>query len=162
MQRFHIVSLAILVAFFLGMGNGFTQEHPEHPEHPAHRGAEHPGSSQKITKDRLAQAIEQYVQEEAKLKGGYFLFYDAQEKKPLLLTLDRVHKERLAQISDDVYFACADFASADGHTYDLDIFMKGPDAEHLMVTQITLHKKDGKARYTWKKVGNFWKRVPVK
>ena len=43
--------------------------------------------------------------------------------------------------------------------YDLDIFMEGSDVNHLKVTKITLHKKDGKARYNWKKVGDYWKMV---
>lgn len=168
------IFMGLLLAFMLILFAGvYAQEHPEHPtkenakqEHPAKGSetkAEHPTSeTQKITKESLAEAIENYVNREAGLKGGYFLFFDAQENKPLALKLDKVHKERLAKISDDTYFACADFKNIDGTMYDLDIFMKGHSLADLKVTQITLHKKAGIPRYTWYEEGGVWKQKPVK
>src|SRR5882672_7807304 len=35
------------------------------------------------------------------------------------------------------------------------------DKDHLAVTEVSVHKKDGKERYTWAKDGNVWKKVPV-
>lgn len=161
MKRFTTMLTVLLIGLFLlSTSVLFAQEHPEHPTKQKTEHPEHPSkASAKITKEALADAIANYVKEQAHLEGGYFMYYDAQENKPLALTLDKVHKERLAQLSDNVYFACADFKATDGHMYDLDIFMKGSDVNHLKVTQITLHKKDGKARYKWKKVGDYWKMV---
>jgi hypothetical protein len=36
--------------------------------------------------------------------------------------------------------------------------MEGPDKEHLTTTEVTVHKKDGKARYTWHEEGGLWKK----
>ena len=143
----------IFVAVFLLGGNIiFAQEHPEHPK-------EHPTSSKNaVSKENLAKAITAFVAEDAALKGGYFTFYDAEEKETLALKLEKVHKARLAKIKNDLYFACADFKAVSGHTYDLDIFMKGSNYKDLKVTEITLHKKDGKARYKWQEKDGFWSR----
>lgn len=150
-------ALVVFVIALLGLwSSAYAQEHPEHP---AEHQAEHPTSEKAaMTKEGLAVAIEKYVNEDAALKGGYFLFFDTKESKALALKLDKVHKERLSQLSDGIYFACADFMSMDGVMYDLDIFMKGPSVDDLTVTEITVHKLDGKARYVWVKEGDFWKR----
>lgn len=147
---FFIIATLLVTLLFVWQGNVWAQEHPEHPQ-------EHPSSAKKITKDELAKEIEKYVAKEAAMKGGYFLFYDAKENKPLALSLAKVHKDRLSRIKKDVYFACADFKATDGTMYDLDIFMQGKPG-HLKATEITLHKKNGKARYKWFKEGDFWKR----
>ena len=147
-----MLGLLALAAVLLGSaGVGRAQEHPEHP-------SEHPTSTKAISKESLAAAIADYVQHEAKLKGGYFLIYDAKAGKPLALTLVKVHKQRLARTAEDTYFACADFKSTDGHMYDLDIFMKGRSPDKLKVTEITVHKVDGKPRYKWVQEGGLWKR----
>ena len=72
------------------------------------------------------------------------------KKTTLELKLDKVHKERLSRIKDDVYFACADFKNSDGVIYDLDIFMEGASVDELTVNEVIVHKQDGKARYGWK------------
>jgi hypothetical protein len=153
------LGLAAIVCL-VGAGFAFAQEHPEHPkEHQAEHPKEHPSSDEHsvVTKEELALAIEAYVQNDATLKGGYFLVYDVEANKTLALTLDKVHKTRLSRIADDVYFACADFKTPQGKIYDLDIFMQGPNKEHLAVNQVTVHKEDGKERYTWYEEGGKWK-----
>ena len=61
------------------------KEHPEHPaEHPEHPKDKAAGE---MTMDALAAAITDYVKRDAKLKGGFFLVYDAVDKKPLQLEL---------------------------------------------------------------------------
>ncbi len=179
MKRFQQIYFTLLIIFGISIYGSvlFAQEHPttrEHPtkkkekqEHPTKSGtkehpSEHPASkARQITKETLAKAIEAYVNAEAKKQGGYFVFMDDKEKKELKLTLVKVHKERLAKISDDIYFACADFKTPDGLVYDLDIFMKGKTADDLAFTEIMLHKKNGVPRYTWYEVDGVWKRKPV-
>jgi len=135
-----------------------AQEHPK--EHP--KSAEHPkGAATGVTKEDLGAAVEAYIKGEMAKGGGAWEIEDKDEKTTLHLTLDKVHKDKLAMTEKDTYFACADFNNADGHTYDLDIFMKGRDKEHLAVTEVSVHKKDGKERYTWEKEGKVWKKVPV-
>jgi len=164
----------ILMAGSLTVGS-VAGEHPEHPEgkskeHPEGKSAEHPekshksgkkgaqGSTKSISKKDMAKAIKDYVKRDSALKGGYFLVYDKKAKKTLRLTLDHVHKERLSKIKDGVYFACADFKTPEGRIYDLDVFMKGHHAKHLRVTEVSIHKEDGKARYGWVEKGGIWKK----
>jgi hypothetical protein len=127
----------------------------EHPEHPKEAQAETP-----ITLDALADAIGLYIQQDAKLKGGYFLVYDTEEKKPLALTLDKVHRDRLSGIGGGVYFACTDMKSA-GVPYDLDFFMKRSE-NGIEITDVSIHKKNGKPRYDWKEESGGWKKVKPK
>jgi hypothetical protein len=140
-------------AFLAAAGFLYAQEHP----------AEHPGGKKKsaLTKEELAQVIEAYVKKDAALKGGFFLVYDSAAKKPLVLTLEKVHKERLSKVGDEVYFACADFKTPEGKIYDLDIFMKGPDKDNLKITEVSVHKEAGKERHTWFEEGGIWKKKPV-
>jgi hypothetical protein len=140
----------------------WAQEHPqEHPTTPSEHPQERP-TRKALTKETLAKAIEDYVKKDTKLKGGYFLVYDKAAKRPLVLTLVRVHKERLAAVGKGVYFACADFKTPDGVLYDLDFFMK-ETPQGLQTTEIHIHKERGQPRYTWhfdEKAG-LWKRRPV-
>ncbi|MCK4413076.1 MAG: hypothetical protein KAY32_05995 [Candidatus Eisenbacteria sp.] len=108
--------------------------------------------------DDVAAAVTRYVEHDAALKGGYFLVFDAEKDVPLALTLEKVHRDRLSRVGSDVYFVCADFAETNGKVYDLDIFMEGPDAQNLEVTEVTVHKESGKARYTWYEQDGIWKR----
>lgn len=146
------VALALALALPASPGT-VAQEHPEHPK-------EAPGKKapEKVSKEDLAKAIRHYVEEDAKLKGGHFLVYDAAAKKALALTLEKVHDDKLARISDKVYFACADFKEAGGATYDLDIFMELDEEGDLEPTEVLVHKENGKARYTWHEEGGVWKR----
>ncbi len=148
------VLLPALAAIFVFSVNLKAQEHPS--EHPKEHPKEHP-SSQKagLTKESLAVAITIYLEKESALKGGYFLVFDTKANEPLALTLDKVHKDRLATIGDGVYFACADFKATNGKMYDLDIFMKEAGKD-LSVSEISVHKKDGKERYTWYEKDGVW------
>lgn len=139
-----------------------AQEHPkEHPskEHPSEHPSEHPKAEKKeVTKEVLAEAIADYINKESAQTEGYYLFNDPEEGKELHLKLDRVHKERLSRLSEDVYFACADFKEKDGTMYDLDFFMKGASVDELTFDEVYLHKKAGKERYVWVEKEGFWQR----
>ncbi len=103
-------------------------------------------------------AITEYIDEDSKLKGGYFLVYDTVDKKPLQLQLLKVHEAKLATLGNGVYFACTDMKAASGTVYDLDFFMKQTD-KGIETTEVTVHKKSGKPRYAWKEVDGIWKKV---
>ena len=119
------------------------------------------GDSDPVTLSQLADAITRYVQDDSELKGGYFLVYDDVNDEVLALRLVKVHEERLSSLGDDTYFCCADFATPGGMVYDLDVFMQGESAAELVPTQITVHKEDGEARYTWYEEGGVWKMKSV-
>ena len=133
-------------------------------EHPTGtKKAEHPKTSitsnivqgEKITLQNLARAIESFVEADINLRGA-FLVIDPSTNEVLKLNLEKVHKERLSHIGDDVYFACADFNADNGKVYDLDIFLRGKNTDELTVTEISVHKEDGTARYGWQEENGIW------
>ena len=147
--------LPAVAAALLFAAPALAQEHPEHPrEHPKAK-----TEKEALSPDQLADAIEAYIEDDADLKGGYFLIYDATDKKPLALTLDKVHRDKLASIGNGVYFACTDMKATDGTTYDLDFFMVEDEEEALQTTEVSVHKKEGKPRYGWKEESGTWKKV---
>ena len=110
---------------------------------------------EKITLQNLASAIESFVEADINLRGA-FLVIDPKTDVVLKLSLDKVHKERLPHIGDDIYFACADFNADNGKVYDLDIFLQGTNTDNLAVTEISVHKEDGTARYGWQEENGIW------
>ena len=128
----------------------------EHPEHPS----EHPirAKVQKLTIADLAISIENYIQNDINLKGGFFV-YDKSNKEILDLTLSKIHKERLSNIGGGTYFACADFKASNGKIYDLDIFMTGESLGNLDVTEISVHKENNVARYLWENQKGIWAKI---
>ncbi len=112
----------------------------------------------KISAENVAGALGNYVNTDAKLKGGYFLVIDDQTDSVLKLKLQKIHKDRLSGIGNDTYFACADFITGKGKVYDLDLFMTGKTPGDLLITEIIVHKEDGESRYTWYEKMGVWKR----
>ena len=142
-----------LIVIF-GLFNFLIAEHPT--EHPS----EHPTTvkSQKLTISQLSESIEGYIQEDVELKGGFFVF-DVKNDEVLNLTLSKIHKERLSNIGNDTYFACADFQASNGKIYDLDVFMMGKSQDDLKVTEINVHKENGVARYGWQNQSGIWIKI---
>lgn len=141
-----IIVFAAMLALFAGTREVPAQEHPH--EHPTSKKAE-------LTKESLAEAIASYIEDDSELKGGFFLVYDKEQGKALALKLDKVHEDRLATLGNGNYFACADFNGTDGSVYDLDVFMKEKRGD-LKVYDISVHKKDGEARYGWVEKDGVW------
>ncbi len=157
MSKKSIAGLTFLTfVIMVGLSFGYADIHPqEHPEHPTTVKSD-------IDRDSLAKAIKDYVKQDTELRGGYFMVYDQKAQKTLALKLVLVHKAKLSKVAKDVYFACADFKASDGKMYDLDIFMKGNGMDNMKVTEISIHKEDGKPRYTWQEKSGIWTKNPVK
>jgi hypothetical protein len=172
-----VVGIGIMAVALMLAGPVAAQEHPEHPstkpaaekaeepaEHPEHP-AEHPehpsddAKSAEMTMDELSAAIKDFVKQDSDLKGGMFFIYDAAQKTVLQLSLAKVHEEKLASLGDGVYFACADFNSHDDHVYDLDVFMEKGEHGNIVTTDVSVHKKDGVARYTWSESDGVWSKT---
>ena len=113
-----------------------------------------------VTADSLAQSITDYVQAESARRGGEFPVHDPQQQKTLGLALTTVHRERVSQLADGRYFACADFKGQDGHTYDVDIFMR-KDSTGLTPTELIVHKQDGRPRFDWVERNGTWSQAPL-
>ncbi len=135
----------------------------EHPrEYPTARpaGREYPAEHRAraaaagITKDSLADAIEAWVGKQ----GGTLDVKDDKTGETLSFSLVKVHRERIAHLSKDTCFVCADFKTAAGKIYDLDVFVTGTALDNLKFHDLTIHKEEGKPRYTWYEEGGVWKK----
>jgi len=130
-----------------------AQEHPGKP-------VEHPGKpAAKVTAEDIRKGIQAYIAKDTQLKGGYFLIWDGQTKRPRVLQLVRVHDklnkltaadyERIFKAkapTAEVYFACCDFREVSGKaTLDLDFFMQATPAG-IEPFRIVIHKENGKPR----------------
>ena len=113
-----------------------------------------------VTTESLEQGITAYVKSETARQGGVFPVSDPAQKTSLALTLMTVHRDRLTQLADGRYFACADFKGRDGHTYDVDVLMRR-ESTGLTPTDVIVHKQDGKARFNWVEQNGTWSQVPV-
>ncbi len=146
--------LVALAAALLLCGTAIAQEHPEHPTaKPAAKGHAY-------TMDELEKAITGEITATQDKNGGKYPMKDDKADKTWSMTLDHVHRERLSRLDAKTYFACTDFKSDDGHTVDVDFFMKD-DGKQLVMSDATIHKVDGKARYGWKEQDGYWVRVPA-
>lgn len=146
----YLISLSLLTISV----SAVAQEHPkEHPKEKAKEPSKE--SANVVSKESLGEAIAGYIHTDSELKGGYFIYYDKKTKKPLILTIDKVHKDKLAKVNEDKYFACTDFKDVDGQTYDMDFFMTSTEAG-LQVSEIMLHKVQGKPRYGWYEQDGLW------
>ncbi len=152
--------LAAALALALS-GIAFAQEHPEHPKPKPEEAKQEPKEPAHVySMDELEKAITADIEAAQKKNGGWYILKDKAPKKSWKMKLDHVHRERLSKLDPKTYFACTDFKSSDGHTVDVDFFMKD-NGTKLVMTDATIHKVDGKPRYNWKEKGDFWSRVPV-
>jgi len=153
--------LTLLGASLFALFPLLAQEHPEHPtdeakqEHP-----EHPEEAKDFSTADLEKAIKAEISSMSEKTGGAFELEDAELDKTWRLTLDKVHTDRLSKLDADTYFACVDMTDASGTTIDVDFFLESKDGK-LAMNDTTVHKIDGKPRYTWMEEDGFWKRVPV-
>ena len=107
----------------------------------------------------IKQGIEKHIADKAAAEGGFFSILH--NEKTLRLKLVRVHIEYLASLGVDKNFACVDLVDTDGEVYDVDFFLDGPP-NHMVVTETTVHKTNGKPLYAWEQLPDeTWKRVPM-
>jgi len=142
------------------------KEHPSQEKKKEHPGKEHPGeerpkSSKQVTTDDIDAAIRTHIGEKTKASGDRFPVKDDVLNKTWELDLVRVHKDKLTPLADGTYFACVDFKAADGTEVDVDFFLK-KEGERLAVTDTSVHKINGKARYTYREKEGVWERVAEK
>jgi hypothetical protein len=155
------VSVKKLLSFAIGLAvmalfstRSLAQEHPkEHPEHPK--------SAKKVSTDDIDKAIREHIETSAKASGGKFEVKDDVLNKTWNLELVRVHKDKLQALADGRYFACVDFKAPDGTMVDVDFFMK-KEGNDLKVNDTTVHKINGKARYSYQEKDGVWVRVAEK
>ncbi len=150
------LAAASLALLLIAPGRLAAREHPEHPkEHPADK------KQAGLSRTDLAAAIRSWVEKEAAANGGWLKVEDPVQHKTLELKLEKVHDDKLARVKPDEHFACADFVEKDGTKYDIDVFMQGKGKDDLREVEITVHRVNSKARYTWLEAGGIWKKKPL-
>ena len=115
-------------------------------------------SHRPLTPADLSDFIEDYVKQDAALKGGHFVFYDDVDKKALVLSLVKVHEKPLARTAPDTYFTHVTLRDPWAREYELDFLVTGTHTGNLKVTGISVHKKLGKARHDWYRAGGVYKK----
>ena len=134
------------------------QEKKEHPkEHPS----EHPKSENKLSTEDIDKAIRAHIEKISAAANGRFPVKDDVLKKTWDLKLVRVHNDKLQALADGRYFACVDFEASDATMVDVDFFLK-KEGDGLVVTDTTVHKINGKARYGYQEKDGVWVRVAEK
>jgi len=156
MKRPLALAIALTCMAFFSLW-AVAQEKKEHPkEHP-----EHPKSEKKVSTDEIDKAIQAHIEKTAKASGGKFPVKDDVLKKTWELELVKVHKDKLQALADGTYFACVDLKAADGTMVDVDFFLK-KEGDALAVSDTTVHKINGKARYSYVEKDGVWSRVAEK
>jgi len=157
MKRFIGIALSVLlVVFWGGLVLAQTNEHPvEHPKKTEQPKAEHP--AKKMTTVDIDTAITAHIADASKADGKFHA-KDNVLNKTWDLTLVKVHKDKLTALDAENYFACVDFKAGDGTMVDVDFFLKS-DHGKLVVTDTSVHKINGEARYMYKEKDGFWARV---
>jgi hypothetical protein len=151
---------AVVLSFFSSLA--LAQEKKEHPkeEHPKEH-PEHPKGAKKVSTEDIDKAIRSHIEKTAAASGGKFPVKDDVLNKTWELDLVKVHNDKLQALADGRYFACVDFKAADGTMVDVDFFMK-KDGEAMAVTDTTVHKINGKPRYSYQEKDGIWTRVAEK
>ncbi|HWR59248.1 MAG TPA: hypothetical protein VN328_10200 [Thermodesulfovibrionales bacterium] len=155
-HRWAVVASVFVLSVFSVVLCCSAAEHPK-KEHPS--GKQPAGEVKKpLTKKEMSEAIQSHIDKESKKYGGYYEIYDDIKGKKLFLKLKKVHDDRLSHVGDDVYFFCVDLLNKDGKVYDLDFFMKRGPGGNMDFTEVTIHKQEGKERYTWYEENGIWKK----
>lgn len=152
MKSFLSLALALSLFASLSVVSALARQ-KEHPEHPK--------SEKKVSVQDVDAAIRSHIDEKAKESEGKFLVRDDVLNKTWELELVRVHKDRLQALADGRYFACVDFKAEDATMVDVDFFLK-KEGDKLVVTDTSVHKVNGKARYNYEEKGGVWVRIAEK
>ena len=93
---------------------------------------------------KVRAAVEQYVQQDTKLKGG-FLLSDPEQDQVRNLTFDYVH-DAVEPASGNQQVVCVDFLDQNKDRLDVDFFLAPAPSGELEVTDIKIHKVNGVER----------------
>ncbi|MFN3998472.1 transglutaminase-like domain-containing protein [Algoriphagus sp.] len=108
----------------------------------------------------IESCIKEFIAVKTAENDGVFPVKD--ENHDLKMKLIRVHTEYLSNLGPKRHFACVDLVDDSGEVYDVDFFMEGEPGA-MTVTEMTVHKLNGKPFYSWKqnKEDKTWYRVPL-
>lgn len=155
---FRYVTVLLGLMLLAGTVASAQQSTPRQRPRSGERKAANRPAGQEVTKDELAGIIKRFVERQAAFQGGKFVFYDREGNKALALDLQKVRDERLTKTGETSYVMCAEFKSTEGKLYDLDFFMVSEGRRRPRVTEIAIHKAEGKERYSWVEENGIWKK----
>lgn len=108
----------------------------------------HAKAQQKVedptTKKKVQEAVEQYIKQDAQLKGGTFL-RDAKANVVRDLKFDYVH-QGVERTGTGQYAACVDFLDQSKNRLDVDFWLQPTASGDLEVSKIRIHKVNGVER----------------
>lgn len=102
------------------------------------------GPAEEVSAEKKAavkKAITEYIQQDQSIKGA-FLIKDKNSKAVRELKFDHVH-DGVHQIEGGQYYACVDFKEGE-KVLDVDFYVKPATSGDLKVSNIVIHKVDGK------------------
>ena len=135
-----------------------TAESPAEPAPPAKIEPKAEKKRKKELIKKYSAAVESHIEAESEEAGGGFPVHDHEGRKDWSLVLDHIHKNKIVELGDDTFFACADFDEEEGkQKLDLDFYVK-KEGNGWKVTEVLVHKVDGRPRYTYNDANE---RVPV-
>ena len=152
MMRHPRVGLAILAVVLFGLLTllpGSAQEHPRSSP------AEHPGlPAARSTNSDVHQAVRDYVKK--RTSKGVFELRDPKSKRTRQLVLVKLHPA--TRVSGGNYFVCGDFTDKNRDRIDLDFDVASCE-KSWAVSQVLVHKVNGKSRIGYKQGKGQWYRI---
>jgi hypothetical protein len=139
-------------------------EHPSGPQQPpvqqlpqgARTSSQSATQTVEASQADLAAGLKKYIDSSAK-KSADRKFHVRYGGKDLALDLIKLHDDRFSSLGRNKYFACVDMKGADGKVYDID-FLMAVQGTTLNITEISVHKINGKPLYNWKEEKGIWKK----
>jgi hypothetical protein len=99
---------------------------------------------------QVEQDLVSFINGKATQSGGRFAVNDELSEQTRQLKLKKIHTEKIMEMRDGTSFVCADFTDATGELVDVDFFMQPSSTGTVdQVTQVQIHKVNGKQRFTY-------------
>ena len=141
------ISLILAVCLALSPACARSAE-PDRPIHEQAAPSTMAFTPTKQLKKYYSKTVNDYVKTESK-KSGSFVVHDDVLKKDWNLKMVRVHTDRIVELGNNEFFACADLKDAGAKTpLDLDFYVK-KDGDSWVMQKVLVHKVAGKPRYTY-------------
>lgn len=118
----------------------------EHHEHSMEMAMPSPGEKSALEKQYPA-IVTAFVQAEVKASGQGFVLRDEKTGQNRILKLEKIHRDKIVMLQDDLAFACVDFRQIRGGAdkLDLDFYVSRIKGGPWKVSRVLVHKVNGVA-----------------
>jgi hypothetical protein len=157
----------ISVSLFLTLSSPLFGERPGAPQQsqlkePPQTPTRNPQSAAQplvVNDAEVFAGVKKYIYTHAQ-KSADKKFHVHSGGKDVALDLITIHADRLSDLGGNKHFVCVDMKAANGAIYDIDFFITVRSGT-LSVTEVSVHKINGKPLYNWKEENGISKKVPV-